>query len=244
MTAATEHLAEHLQPILALRGELAPRWTLAIDRERVRSRVAAGLPALDPLDVLGTAGDLVLPFLRITSTFERCGLATTDEATQVRQRGFRVLPLLVAWLSGDPLPHERVRRLAALAAAVLGNAILARAAESVRAELAVEGWTRPDCPCCGGAAEFALVEQDRRLAVCARCDTRWPARGGCAGCGSVSGPTMARVESTDLGWALAICNACGRYLKERLGEDLGEPLLERLLTTDLDAAAQHRGLRL
>lgn len=244
MTAATEHLAEHLQPILAIREELASRWTLAIDRDRVRSRAAAGQPALDPLEVLGTAGDLVLPFLRITSTFERCGLATTDEATQVRQRGFRVLPLLVAWLSGDPLPSDRVRRLAGLAAGVLGNAILSRAAAAVADDLATDGWTRPDCPCCGGAAEFTLLERDRRLAVCARCDTRWTARTGCAGCGAADGPTMARVESLDLGWALAICNACGRYLKERIGDALGDPLLERLLTTELDVAAQHRGLRL
>lgn len=244
MTAAIEHLAEHLQPLLALREELAPRWTPAIDVERVRSRVAAGVPALDPLEVVGTAGDLVLPFLRITSAFERCGLATTDEASQVRQRGFRVLPLLVAWLSGEPLPHDRVRRLATLAAAVLGNAILSRAADELRAELDADAWSRPECPCCGGPAEFALVEHGRRLAVCARCDTRWAARAGCPGCGASDGPAVARVESADLGWALAICNACGRYLKERVGDGLGDPLVERLVTTELDAAAQHRGLRL
>jgi hypothetical protein len=239
------NVADHLQPILALREELVGRWNLGLDQPRARGRLAAGQIAFDPLEVVGSAGELVVPFLRVTAAFERCGLATSNEAAGVRQAGFRVLPLVVAWLGGEPLPIEHVHRLARLAASVLGNSILARAAEDVRAGLQIEEWTRAECPCCGGSPEFVLSSPSGRRLVCARCDTSWPAAtSGCVSCGARGEPTIARVSSPDLGYTLTICNACGRYLKERTVGRSTEPLLERLLTTELDAAAQHRGLRL
>lgn len=244
MIQIASHLAEHLEPILALREELANRWTLAIDRPHARGRLAAGQTAFDPLEVVGSAGELVVPFLRITTTFERCGLATVEEASAVQAAGFRVLPLLVSWLAGEPLPVDHVKRLARLAASVLGNSILVRASADVRAGLEIEEWAGSECPCCGGAPEFAVPSARGRRFVCARCDTSWPAaRTGCAGCGA-SEPSLARIASPDLGFELTICHACGRYLKERTVAGTSQPLLDRLLTTELDAAAQHRGLRL
>ena len=50
MIQIASHLAEHLEPILALREELANRWTLAIDRPHARGRLAAGQVAFDPLE--------------------------------------------------------------------------------------------------------------------------------------------------------------------------------------------------
>ncbi|HYD51647.1 MAG TPA: formate dehydrogenase accessory protein FdhE [Gemmatimonadaceae bacterium] len=244
MIQIASHVAEHLQPILTLREELASRWTLALDQPRARGRLASGQVAFDPLEVIGAAGDLVVPFMRVTATFERCGLATTDEALAVRGSGFRILPLLVSWLAGEPLPIEHVRRLARLAAAVLGNSILVRAAGDVRAGLEIEDWSRADCPCCGSAPEFAVQSARGRRFVCSHCDTSWPATDGCAGCGASDAPAVARVPSPELGFELTICNACGRYLKERIAVGATQPLLDRLLTTELDAAAQHRGLRL
>lgn len=245
MIAATSHVADHLQPILVLREELAARWILALDRPRARTRLATGQVAFDPLEIIGSAGELVVPFLRITAAFERCGLATSEEASGVRAAGFRVLPLIVAWLSGEPLPLDHVKRLARLAAAVLGNSLLVRAAADVRGGLEIEEWARPVCPCCGGAPEFALETESGRRLVCARCDTSWPvAHAGCSGCGALEAPTVARIASPDLGYMLTICHVCGRYLKERMSGVATEPLLERLMTTELDAAAHHRGLRL
>src|SRR5215204_1142544 len=245
MTVVTAHVTEHLRPILELRETLAERWTLGVDAARARSRLAGGRVAFDPLEVLGAAGDLVVPFLHVTAAFERCGLATSEEGVRVRRHGFHVLPLLVSWLSDEPLPVDHIRRLGRLAAAVLGNSILSRAAAEVRAGLEVEEWSRPDCPCCGGAPEFVRREGHQRRLLCARCDTSWPAnRGECAGCGASTEPTIARVVASDLGYVLTICNDCGRYLKERIEGPLAHPLLERLVTTELDAAAQHRGLHL
>ena len=51
------------------------------------------------------------------------------------------------------------------------------------------------------------------------------------------------VNSYYLGYDLAICNACGRYLKERGGALRHELIVERTLVATLDEAAQLRGLR-
>jgi formate dehydrogenase maturation protein FdhE len=83
------------------------------------------------------------------------------------------------------------------------------------------------------------------LLVCARCDARWRAAGrGCLACDATSAPTLARVRSPYLGYELVICNSCGRYLKERSGPLVYDPVVERALTGELDAAAERRGLRI
>ena len=113
-------------------------------------------------------------------------------------------------------------------------------------------WNRSYCPCCGGSPDFSVrddtvdggLERDRGL-VCARCDTTWRTEAlGCLGCGERESPTIARISSDALGYQLAICNACGRYLKEPAAPAPLDPLVERVLTAQLDAAAEARGLRL
>ena len=84
----------------------------------------------------------------------------------------------------------------------------------------------------------------KRTLVCWRCDTQWrTTHRGCLGCGANGPPDVARVPSPYLGYELAICNACGRYLKERRGSLTHELIVERTLTAGLDEAAQQRGLR-
>jgi formate dehydrogenase maturation protein FdhE len=91
---------------------------------------------------------------------------------------------------------------------------------------------------------LALSTNTKRTLVCWRCDTQWKtAHRGCLGCGADGPPTVARVPSPYLGYELAICNSCGRYLKERRGPLTHELLVERTLTAGLDEAAQQRGLR-
>jgi hypothetical protein len=41
-----------------------------------------------------------------------------------------------------------------------------------------------------------------------------------------------------------VCHACARYLKERRGDGMLQPIIERALTVELDAAAERRGLRI
>ena len=56
--------------------------------------------------------------------------------------------------------------------------------------------------------------------------------------------TFVRVDAVDLGYELLVCHACARYLKERRGDEMLAPMIERALTVDLDAAAERRGLRI
>jgi hypothetical protein len=52
------------------------------------------------------------------------------------------------------------------------------------------------------------------------------------------------VDALDLGYELLVCHACARYLKERRGDGMQLPIIERALTVELDAAAERRGLRI
>jgi hypothetical protein len=252
-TTIRQTVAEQLAPVARLSAELTEAWRLAVDLARARARLAGGLVAFDPLDVLGAAGDLLVPYVRATSALERSGLATIEEEVQARERRFDLLPLVVSWLSGEPEPRDRGRAAARRAASLVASSVLRRVGAQLRefadgsptvAELLVS-WQRAHCPCCGGSPDFAVRDGQNRLLLCARCDTTWPTSAlGCLGCGAREAPTIARITSTALGFQLAICNSCGRYIKEPLAGGVAEPLIDRLLTAELDAAAEARGLRL
>lgn len=240
-------LSDQLDQLIALREELSGSWRLPLDRERARARISAGQVAFDGQEMIEAAGSLEMPYLRLAASFERSGLLSSGEATQVRQRLSEVRDLLDAWLAGERLPRNGARRLAHSVAAVLGSSILKRAASDVRGTSAIlSRWRRVDCPCCGGPADFSFTYGNSRRLVCARCDTVWrTTREGCLGCGANESPVLARIPSPDVGYALAICNACGRYVKERVVASRAmEPMVERMLTSHLDDAAEQRGLRL
>ena len=92
---------------------------------------------------------------------------------------------------------------------------------------------------------MAVRAEAARALICARCDTRWVApTPGCLGCEATRPPTFVRVDAFDLGYELLVCHACARYIKERRGEGMQAPIVERTLTVELDSAAERRGLRI
>lgn len=239
-------LAEVLRPVAALRAELAASWPLDLDTMAARKRVRAGRPAFDPLELLHTAGDLRRPFHRAAQAFERAGLASAEQVDHARaQPPATVVALGASWLAGEPLPRHEPRRLAQRAAAVVVGSVLASAANRVKATVRTASEGRTACPACGGSPEFSIIGPSGRMLTCARCDTRWrtPQRG-CVGCGAHDTPTVARIPSPDVGYDLVLCNGCGRYMKERTRRGGSDLLVERALTSQLDAAAERRGLRL
>lgn len=241
-----QHLHDQLAPVLALRDEIARAFQPAFDVERARQRVAAGLPAYDPLEAIGSAGDLLVPFVRATVAVERSALAPARDMMAARDARFEILPLIAGWLASEPVPRDRVRAGARRAAAVIAHAVLRVSSAYVLDGRPAPRTARPMCPCCGCAPDFTRVSAtaDRSL-VCARCDTEWgTAREGCAGCGAASAPSIAHVESPLLGYRLVLCNPCGRYLKEPIAPWSDDVTIERALTAQLDAAAEARGLRL
>ena len=243
--AAPTGLADELGPLVRVHAELG-RFRLTPARvKRARTNVSEGRVAFDANDVLRSAGNLDASLARVATAFEMCGMASPRALETFRRNYGSAAPLLKTWLVGERGSSEEGRRLALRAAALLGNAILRSAANQAAKGTRFTDWKKPTCPCCGGPADLAVRNDVQRSLVCARCDTHWRAFTlGCLGCEASRAPTFVRVDAVDLGYELLVCHACARYLKERRGDEMLAPMIERALTVDLDAAAERRGLRI
>jgi len=236
---------DELGPLMRLHDELG-RFRLTPARiKRARANASEGRVAFDPNDVLRSATDLDAWLARTAETFEMCGMASPREL-QAFRKGYGIAqPLLKAWLVGERGSSDEGRRLGLRAAALVGNAILRSAAAQASKGLSFAEWKHANCPCCGGSPDLAVRVKDARWLVCARCDTQWLApTAGCLSCEASRPPTFVRVDALDLGYELLVCHACARYIKERRGEGMQRPIVERALTSELDSAAERRGLRI
>ncbi len=242
--AVSRTLADQLEPVLRLHAYMRDAWPVQLDVPRARERVQSGRPAFDSVATLRSAGDMSSMFARMVSAFEVAGIASSADVLSVRRQHFDATEIAIGWAAGDRIPSDPAKRLARRAAAVLGNAVLQNAAGQLLAIQRVDHWARITCPCCGGAPDLALGRGSARRLVCSRCNTRWrPGGSGCLTCGADNEPTVVRIRAPYVGYTLLICNACGTYLKERTASGACEPLVDRELTSQLDRAAQDRGLR-
>lgn len=243
--AGVAGVADDLGPLVRLHEELG-RFRLSAARvKRARANMADGRIGFDPSDVLRSAGDLDASLGKVATAFEMCGMTSPRELERFR-KGYTVAqPLLKAWLVGERGSSDAGRRLALRAAAVVGNAILRSAAMQASKGTEMTDAKRVTCPCCGGPPDLAVRSASARTLVCVRCDTSWRApTEGCLGCEATRAPTFVRVDALDLGYQLLVCHACARYLKERRAEGMLSPIIERTLSSELDAAAERRGLRI
>jgi hypothetical protein len=242
-SSASKTLAEQFEPIVAIHDALRQRGHAALDVALARERIRNGRPGFDATALLHDVSDLDRCFHRMAAAFERIGIASTPELAALRSETHDPTALMLSWANGDSMPRNPARRLARNVAAIVGNAILSRAASDVADGFSFAAWKRAACPCCGASPDLALSTDKRRSLVCWRCDTMWRTNQlGCLSCGATSSPTLVRIESP-YGYELAICNSCGRYLKERRGAPTQALIVERALTIGLDEAAELRGLR-
>ncbi len=151
-----QHIVEQIAPVLELHAELARRWSLAIDIEAAHTRLRSRAVAYKAMDVVESVGDLVPSFLRSTAALERAGLVSEQEARGARERWLEIMPLITAWLAGEPMPKDPARAVARRAAVLVGSSILHRASADLKAGALLDGWSREQCPCCGGAPDFAV----------------------------------------------------------------------------------------
>jgi hypothetical protein len=243
-SSTSRNLAQELQPIIEVHARLRARFQGRVDLIQARARITAGRSAFDAAAVIVSVGDLAPGFEQAARAFERTGMASSASITGVRRAASDATALTLAWSNSESQPRDPVLKLARSIAGVVGNALLARAASEVTQDFSLEAWKWPQCPCCGASPDLAVAIDAARTLVCWRCDTMWTSRkAGCLGCGESDPMTIARVASPYLGYELAICNACGRYLKERRGSLTHALLVERALIAGLDEAAQLRGLR-
>ncbi len=239
-------LAEQFAPVLRVHAEIVASCEPSVDAEQSRARIARGQIAYDALRVLRSCGDLAPWYARVLEAFEVAGFVSNEDRRVLGDGETDVDELVTGWLTGDRTPRDPRRRAARQVAIVVGNALLRAASDRVGPPSAWKGWSRPICPCCGGSPDVALMERGaHRTLVCARCDVGWRApRAGCVGCDSDSATAMARIANPSLGYELVMCNVCGRFLKERPRRGTEALLVERALTTELDLAAEQRGLRI
>ena len=238
-------LAEQFAPILRLHADLFSGCVPAVDAEVARARIVAGQVAYDAPRVLRSCGELLPCFVRALDAFEVAGLLSNDDRRAILDDDLNVDDLISGWCTGDRTPLDARRRVARQMAIVVGSALLRAASARVGAPSVWKGWTRVACPCCGGSPDIALVEgTTQRTLICARCDAPWRTeRVGCLGCNTDREPGIARISNPAIGYNLMICNACGRYLKERPRRGIDSLIVERALTAELDVAAEQRGLR-
>jgi formate dehydrogenase maturation protein FdhE len=237
-------LAEQLQPVVDVHRAIHEHGYGSTDVERAQQRIRSGRTGFDAWALIEETGDLSMAFAQMATAFERAGLASASSISAMD--GGRVDPMAstLSWTNAESAPVDSALRLARRVAAVVGNAVLSRVARDVMHDLLPLAWRRPLCPCCGAGPDLAFQTEARRYLVCWRCDTTWRTDDrGCLGCGETSAPALVRIPSPYLGYELAICNACGRYLKERRGGLTHAAIVERTLTAALDDAAQLRGLR-
>jgi FdhE protein len=139
--------------------------------------------------------------------------------------------------------------LADLAADLALQPYLQWAAAHVLPHVEQAYWKRNYCPVCGGAPDFALLEEGAgaRHLICSRCDSEWLFRRlGCAFCDSSDFSKLVYYPSDDEVYRLYVCQSCNRYLKAidlRKVQRQVLPEVERVASLAMDLAAQQEGYR-
>lgn len=245
-TTVRSTLAEQFAPVLRAYADILSECAPLLDTEHAHARIGSGQVGYDALRVLRSCGDPMPRYARVVDAFEVAGFLSNDERRALLDSELDVDDLISGWFTGDRTPRDPKRRVARQAAVIVGNALLRAASALVEPASIWRGWTRTVCPCCGGSPDLALRERGaHRTLVCARCDAQWRSPyQGCLSCRTVDEPEIARIANEELGYDLMMCNACGRFLKERPRRGMESFIVERALTTELDLAAEHRGLRI
>ena len=201
----------------------------------------------DALRVLQSCGDLRPRFVRVLDAFEVSGFVSNDDRRALLDGELDVDDLVSGWFTGDRTPRDPRRRVARQAAIVVGNALLRAASARVGAPAAVEGVDARRVPLLRRLARHRAGGARRATrSSCARGATRSgaPDATGCLGCDTDDSPAIARISNPELDYDLVMCNACGRFIKERPRRGVESFIVERALTTELDLAAEQRGLRI
>ena len=245
-TTVRSTLAEQFAPVLRVHSELVADCTATVDAESAQVRIRAGQVGYDASRVLRSCGDLVPHYVRVLDAFEVSGLVSNDDRRALLDSELDVDDMVIGWFTGDRTPRDPRRRAARQAAIVVGNAFLRASSVRIGSPSVWRAWTRTVCPCCGGTPDIVLRERGAsRTLVCARCDAQWRApHAGCLSCRTEEAPSIATISNDEVGYDLVMCHSCGRFLKERARRGIEAFLIERALTTELDLAAEQRGLRI
>ena len=226
-TAPAAPRGELLSGVAAVLDSVTPATRpIVLPGQRVREKLAGGVPLLHGEDVYVDASAVGVTWERLLTVFEaaddwtakidggRAALAghrlhaehATAEALVSHPEHVRDVAL-----AADAAP-DLVERLATLAA----RPVLAAYARQIAPALSLAAWDRGYCPICGAwpvRGERSVDAADLRLR-CARCATGWAlAPSACPFCQMIDAPvgTVAAMHGQDTATTPG-CRACGRAL--------------------------------
>jgi len=232
-----------------------PEHTPTVDEARVR--LEEGRPLLGPDELETDAQALAELCARIGFAIAEHRRERVKALAQVHawlhERHQQVRSLAVEYLRSGRIPgSDRAEIDRGLLSFIFSSALrpFLRMQAQALAPLVDDGkWYRAYCPICGSEPDMAALERGhggRRL-LCSRCDHEWTFRRlGCPFCGNEEPAQVAYYPSDDELYRLSVCERCRRYLKTiDLRGIAGERLLaaERVLTADMDVAADRAGYR-
>jgi hypothetical protein len=214
-------------------------------------------PVLRFEDIPVEVSDLRLMVRQTAEVLDRRGALEPEGYREVSAlaRDATLLTLARTWYEGGqagPEPaHSSPESLSEPVAQTLALAMrpyLSRCAEAIRQSPHLPVWTHPECPLCGGEADFSILTTtgDRQL-VCSRCGLPWafdPVA--CPYCPNRDRAAISSFSTSDGRYRVTGCNVCRRYLKVADERRLGRPVLlvmDGVATLPLDAAAIQRGYR-
>jgi formate dehydrogenase maturation protein FdhE len=125
---------------------------------------------------------------------------------------------------------------------------LTRSADAIMAMTDLAGWTRGNCPLCGGDPDFAVITPAAdRILICGRCSARWRFHQiTCPFCLNSDRARMTSFASRGGQYRLYACGVCERYLKAydaRRATRPVMPVVDSVATLPLDAAAMQKGYK-
>jgi len=220
----------------------------------MRRRLEQGIPqlsfeqlCLEPAAFASVVERLAAVFLRHNPTWDAQGSDwNPEELTALARDAYQIWETPAAlWPDRPHWDRAEIDGLAAIVVTFALGPYLQRAAEAIMPRLDMSNWIRRYCPVCGGEPNLALLDADtatRRL-MCSRCASLWSyVRIGCPFCGVKEKQTY---YPSDTGlYRLYVCPHCRRYLKtidlDKAKSPI-QPMVERLLTVNMDLTAQQEG---
>lgn len=216
-------------------------------------------PVLRFEDIPVEVSDLRLMVRQTADVLERRGALEPDDYREVSAlaRDAALLGRARTWYeTGRPSrdgdapssPDASLSEPVAQTLALAMRPYLSRCAEAIRLSPHLPVWTHPECPLCGGEADFSVITATgERQLVCARCGLRWAFDALiCPYCGNHERGTISSFSTSDGRYGVNGCDICRRYLKAADERRLGRPVfpvMDGVATLPLDAAAIQRGYR-
>ncbi|MEA1958975.1 MAG: formate dehydrogenase accessory protein FdhE [Chloroflexota bacterium] len=231
------------------RLQLEARSTVRIEeahlsRDAVSERVGLGVPSL-------SFDEMALDWVKVESLLRQALSIISQYSPSVDpQNNIPLRETVRSWYNSKSIPYNGMDRdILAVAVHTAVKPFLAEWSEVLLPMVSQEQWRRGYCPVCGGAPNFAYLDQEQgaRWLCCPRCDAEWLfKRLECPFCANEEQKELGFFADEEGGYKVYFCESCKGYIKavDLRKEDRNVLVpLEWVSTLDLDVQACERGYR-